>query len=606
MKILKRFLILSMVLGVGVLVSRMFDGVSKTAAAEGGQGGGADTPFRRGDVDQDGEVTIADSDAIVDYKEIGTQLACMKAADVDGNGDPRFSDLFQLFFFLLRDSPPPPPPFEEIGLDPTPDSLPCDAYDPVPLTRSEEVLLTFRDPGDNAGSPGEEVVLRVRAQVLPVSVPVSSWSFGIAADGCEIIGVTQEGTVSEDSDHGGLVRGSLTWSEISSDGRHGALSGVLLNGSCCPPPGSELPVGAAQDVLDLQVRVTVPPSGCRECTLSYVEGLRGSGQPVLIRVRTNGRTILPSLETLSFKVCVGGVQLPGDCNQDGNLDISDGVCLLTFLFLGTGEALPCGDGAATDAGNLSLLDFNGDGGLDLSDAVRLFGYLFLGGPPHTMGTGCVSIAGCPSLAASDDADRDGICTGQGDNCPATFNPRQDDSDGEGVGDACDNCSTGANPGQEDRDADHVGDACDNCAAIANPGQEDDGDGDGIGDACDNCYAIANPGQEDSDGDGMGDACSHCPTEVELQPDGVECPRGDANHDGRVDISDIISIVTAFGRGLRSPRGCVDPPPEGRFPCTRTDPFNQIGCVKGADWNGDGKIDLDDVEGIYRSVFCPGE
>jgi len=73
-----------------------------------------------------------------------------------------------------------------------------------------------------------------------------------------------------------------------------------------------------------------------------------------------------------------------------------------------------------------------------------------------------------------------------------------DTDNDGVPDVNDNCPTTPNPGQEDSNNNGVGDACDVI----------DTDGDGIGDPTDNCPTTPNPGQEDTDGDGIGDACDN--------------------------------------------------------------------------------------------------
>ncbi len=59
----------------------------------------------------------------------------------------------------------------------------------------------------------------------------------------------------------------------------------------------------------------------------------------------------------------------GDCNGDGDVNLADAVCVLNWLFAGTG---PPGCVAATNT--------NGDGAANITDATYLLNHLFSGGP----------------------------------------------------------------------------------------------------------------------------------------------------------------------------------------------------------------------------------
>jgi hypothetical protein len=60
----------------------------------------------------------------------------------------------------------------------------------------------------------------------------------------------------------------------------------------------------------------------------------------------------------------------GDPNSSGTTDISDGITIFGFLFLGNPAALGC----------LESADTNNDGKLDISDGIYLLSWLFTGGP----------------------------------------------------------------------------------------------------------------------------------------------------------------------------------------------------------------------------------
>src|SRR4029453_7878337 len=87
----------------------------------------------------------------------------------------------------------------------------------------------------------------------------------------------------------------------------------------------------------------------------------------------NMRSRIVAAHALGLATCegpVGGLQLQGNLNQDGLVDLSDAVAILGRLFLGAAEPLPCGD-SNESPGNSALLDVNGDTGVDIGDPVHL-------------------------------------------------------------------------------------------------------------------------------------------------------------------------------------------------------------------------------------------
>ena len=198
----------------------------------------------------------------------------------------------------------------------------------------------------------------------------------------------------------------------------------------------------------------------------------------------------------------------GDCARSGVL-----VCAAD------GSAVVCNVAAGTPV--TFYWDVDGDGyGDPLSAATQCSvpaGYITVGGDCNdrdpAVHPGAAEIcnavddncnAEVDEDAQGEDSDGDGVHNAC-DNCRFAYNPGQVDTDGDGSGNSCDNCTFDGNPDQSDTDYDQIGNVCDNCPTEYNPNQTDL-DLDSAGDACDNCAFAFNPDQRDFDHDGEGDLC----------------------------------------------------------------------------------------------------
>lgn len=169
-----------------------------------------------------------------------------------------------------------------------------------------------------------------------------------------------------------------------------------------------------EEIIDDALQNDGAMYGITNIDLPILEGVAGSpGTPPEtslffdeLHVSAVAHRILGDFVFSAVESAIGpdsGWQRPGDCNGDGELNISDPICFLGFLFLGSPGALPCGDGTASHEANIALMDYNGDGVLNLADSVGALNFLFGGtGAPHVLGGECVPIAGCGSVCDGED------------------------------------------------------------------------------------------------------------------------------------------------------------------------------------------------------------
>lgn len=159
-----------------------------------------------------------------------------------------------------------------------------------------------------------------------------SWTFGVAAEGLEILRATTQDTLAAPAPEG-LRRGGFERTELaSSAAQRGFISAVTL--SAVQP--ITLPTDRASLVCRFVVRGTGPaPQGTVLAKLAYANGLQSTGQAVATTIiRLGMKSTFLAVEKTVIVTSLPAPFRRGDANDDGKVDISDGIYSNGFLFLG--------------------------------------------------------------------------------------------------------------------------------------------------------------------------------------------------------------------------------------------------------------------------------
>ena len=143
------------------------------------------------------------------------------------------------------------------------------------------------------------------------------WSVSISSEGATITGLTTAGTIADKVENGGLFSGGFNKTEVidpaKNGGSGGAVSGIVLSLT----EGTTLPANTTQRIAKLGVDAKIPAGG-GVAKLLYLDGLRGSGQPVNNVVTQDGDSQTPVKSPLTINL----VEVVSCCDDAVNVGFS--------------------------------------------------------------------------------------------------------------------------------------------------------------------------------------------------------------------------------------------------------------------------------------------
>jgi hypothetical protein len=282
--------------------------------------------FRRGDVNADGVVDVADAAYLKEWLlGGGPEPSCLDAADADDSGgtaEAMIVDAVRILNYLYLGGPPTSSPGPvQCGPDPTDDSTSCLSYAACGEVPSKPDDPRFELRFAPAG-PVEATELSEEADVaveLCTNEAVQGWSLSFVVSGpaCAIHGATTAGTV------GGLANvppglrdreASFEKTELIDPDRNGGATGVVSMAYLSFFVGTSLPPGGGTGVdcaspvplvrVALESTEPTEPGACFPCTFAFQDGLGGSGEAVANRVVVGGESFRPMTNSVAtVEVC---------------------------------------------------------------------------------------------------------------------------------------------------------------------------------------------------------------------------------------------------------------------------------------------------------------
>jgi hypothetical protein len=357
--------------------------------------------FVRGDANSDGLLSTADILAIQSwlFRE-GNHPQCLDSADVDDDGEVGNIDQAAIAFYLFgmqfgtNNGPfdggeQPPAPFPAPGPDPThageASYLSCDAYTVTPGAVTEDVIRL----GDVEALPGGEAFIPV---YLTNAVPVEAVQLVVQYDPGVLRIASGRGTISYTGTHFEQFIGrtfTVGRSTFTYGGPHITQVDVheedsIFTASIVSHPRYPEIFGIepGEETLIAKIRALVSPD-VPNGTMLHVDPVNGPNGTGYGRFRLHneltydgdGRsaTILPRQVGGILRIGVDGdisFFVRGDANGDKNVQISDAIAVLQYLFAGD-AVLPCEDAA----------DADDSGTVVITDGIVILNHLFGSGKP---------------------------------------------------------------------------------------------------------------------------------------------------------------------------------------------------------------------------------